>query len=73
MNHTNNNVSVVVRSSVNIIKTASIRKAVMVEERGIRVDTVSSDRTLARIMQGTRLHKAKGIELVLGKQSSCEF
>jgi len=73
MNHTNNNVSVVVRSSVNVIKTASIRKAVMVEERGIRVDTISSDRTLARIMRGTRLHKTKGIELVLGKQSSSEL
>ncbi len=67
MNHANNDVSVAVGSSVNIIKAASIGKAVMVEERGIRVDTISSDRTLAIIMGGQRLHKAKGIKLVLGQ------
>lgn len=75
MNHSNDNVGVVVvlGGGVDVVKTTDIGKAVVVEEGGIRVDTVSSDRTLATVIGGKRLHKPKGIKLVLGQQCGREF
>jgi hypothetical protein len=75
MNNANDDVGVVVvvGGGVDVIETAGIRKAVVVEERGIRVDTISSDGTLAIVTGGERLHHPKGIELVLGQQCGREF
>lgn len=75
MNNANDDVGVVVvvGGVVDVIKTAGIRKAVVVEEGGMRVDTISSDGTLAIVTGGERLHQPKGIELVLGQQCGREF
>jgi hypothetical protein len=75
MNNANDDVGVVVvvGGGVDVVETAGIRKAVVVEERSIRVDTISSDGTLAIVTGGERLHQPKGIELVLGQQCGREF
>lgn len=69
MNKPNGDVSVMgAGGSVHIIETASIGKTIVVEERGIGVDSISPNGSMA----AGRLHQSESIELVLGKQSSSE-
>lgn len=56
MNESNGDVSIMVGGSIDIIESASIGKAIVVEERSFGVDSISSDGSLAAWGKCGRLH-----------------
>lgn len=54
---------------VHIVESTSIWKAVMVEERGLGIDSISANTSL-KVLLVERLHQAEGVESVLGQEGS---
>lgn len=71
MNHSYDKISVPISSGINIVKSTSIRKAIMIEERSVGVNTVSSLASLA--IRGEGPHEAKGVDVILGQKRSREI
>lgn len=70
MDRSHDNVSVVLSGLVDIVKSASIWQAIMIEKRGIGIYTVGPDPSIPTVK---RFHQPKGIGFVLGKECSSEL
>lgn len=73
MKDPDNHISVSVRGVVvQVVKSTSIWKAVVIEERGFGINSISANMSL-NLLGVERLHQAKGVDSVFGQERSSEI